>query len=180
MQLCPQCKTAVFFSDQGLQAIPVTYGAPEAGASAAEWYPFWLLPARVEITSRSVQSGNRTDAEMAQRFWAEQRPMFVPAWDLPARAARELGSRMLHEKPAYRAIDRPESAGMHVATIDPDDARKLLEFIIVTVEANRRDWLRDLQFQVEVGTPQLWALPMQEDNGSWQVVAAIEKDTESE
>ena len=45
------------------------------------------------------------------------------------------------------------------AEMAPADAKKMLEFIVLAIEARRQDWLRELTFHLEVGQPDLWALP---------------------
>lgn len=126
------------------------------------------------MQSRQTQGGKRRDAEAAQQFWQESRRLYVPAWDLSVRDARELGAQLVHEQPRYQVGETPDNFAMHPATADIDDARKLLEFIVLTIEAQRSDWLRDLQFEVQVGEPQLWALPAQQTNQGWQVSAIQE------
>jgi hypothetical protein len=41
--------------------------------------------------------------------------------------------------------------------VSAEDARKMLEFLILAVEASRDDWLKTLDFQIEAGPPELWA-----------------------
>jgi hypothetical protein len=38
---------------------------------------------------------------------------------------------------------------------------RLLEFVVLAIEARRDDWLKALDFRIEAGEPQLWALPQQ-------------------
>lgn len=169
--LCPTCATAVALHDQGVQAAPLTYGIPTTTEFA--WYPFWLFQGQVVIRRRQTQGGSRADADAAQQFWREPRRLYVPAWELTVHDARELGARLARQQLLYQVGDKPEQAAMQPATVDPTDARKLLEFIILTIEAQRNDWLRDLQFDVQAAAPQLWALPAQQTNKGWQVGAAF-------
>ncbi len=65
-------------------------------------------------------------------------------------------------------LGRPiEDAGMHRDIgylpeqpyfYDYLTARELLDYLVLTMEASRKDWLKDLSFVVNAGPPQLWAL----------------------
>jgi hypothetical protein len=44
-------------------------------------------------------------------------------------------------------------------TVSPDDARKLLEFLVLEIEVQRKDWLKDIAFEVAASEAALWALP---------------------
>ncbi|MCA9961104.1 MAG: hypothetical protein KC443_18820 [Anaerolineales bacterium] len=167
--LCAVCGTAVSLTDQGVQTIPITYGLPTT--TEFSWHPFWLFAGQVAIHTRQTQGGNRADANAAQQFWGVPRRLYVPAWELPIHEARELGARLVREQPLYRAGDKPDPFVLQPATIDIADARKLLEFVVLTIEAQRSDWLRDLQFEIQATVPQLWALPAQRTNKGWQVLA---------
>ena len=73
--------------------------------------------------------------------------------------AQEVGSRMIQHPPVARFIERPEGAYMEPAVVSTGDALRLLEFIVLAIEARRRDWLKALDFRIEAGEPELWAMP---------------------
>jgi hypothetical protein len=56
-------------------------------------------------------------------------------------------------------VERPDGAQLINAVVTPADARKLLEFIVLAIEARRKDWLKNLVFELEVGEPKLLAFP---------------------
>jgi hypothetical protein len=41
----------------------------------------------------------------------------------------------------------------------PDDVRALAEFIVLAVEAARKDKLSHLQFDLQLGAAELWIIP---------------------
>jgi hypothetical protein len=95
-------------------------------------------------------------------LWGEPRDLYVPAWELSLRPAQDLGSKMIQEQPVYQALSSPTEVDLAPVTLTPDDARKMLEFIVLAIEARRPDWLKSLDFHLEVGEPALWALPADE------------------
>ena len=65
---------------------------------------------------------------------------------------------MLKQPPVLNAIPRPSGAKLTPAVVSAEDARKMLEFLILSLEAGRDDWLKTLDFQIEAGLPELWAI----------------------
>lgn len=169
---CPTCRTAVFLQETGLTALPTTYAAPLDG-SATTWLPFWRFLGRVHIERREIQGGGGGSQREAADLWATPRHFFVPAWELPAHRAREMGSRLVNRQPTFQTIDQPEPPLFQPATLAPADAQKLLELIILTIEANRSDWLRNLQFRLELNSPDLWLLPARPQGNDWELLPAL-------
>ena len=152
---CAQCGAGLHLADEGLEAIEIQY-ARTSLAQAATWRPWWVFRGSVDLIRRETQSGNRGDE--ARRFWAQPRVMSVPAWDLSLAAVKQAGLQMLKQPPTWEAIPRPAGARLVPVVVSAEDARKMLEFLILTLEAGRDDWLKTLDFTVEAGLPELWAL----------------------
>ena len=54
----------------------------------------------------------------------------------------------------------PVSPGRFLpVTTPPEDMQSLAEFLVVTLEAERRDALKEIGFNVKLEEPQLWILP---------------------
>jgi hypothetical protein len=123
-----------------------------------EWVPFWVFNGRVLIKERVLQGG-RSDEKESERLWGAPRALYVPAWELSMAIAQNVGSQMIQQQPELQRVERPEESQFISATVTPDDARKLLEFIVLAIEARRKDMLKRLEFDLEVGEPQLMALP---------------------
>ncbi|HTP11023.1 MAG TPA: zinc ribbon domain-containing protein [Anaerolineae bacterium] len=152
---CTQCGAGLLLADDGPQPIEIQY-AQSSLARVNTWRPWWIFTGRVNLIRRETQSGNRS--EEARRFWAQPRVMSVPAWELSISAVKQAGLQMLQQPPALKAIPRPSGAQLTPAVVSAEDARKMLEFLILTLEAGRDDWLKTLDFQIEAGPPQLWAI----------------------
>ncbi len=155
--LCEQCATAVHIGDEGLTRIAVQYAAPGTGANVTRWQPFWLFKGQVDIFRREVQSGN--SERDSRQLWGQPRTLYVPAWELSMATAQNIGSAMIQQQPLYQAIPQPAELHLTPVTVTADDALKLLEFIVLAIETRRKDWLKNLEFRLDVGRPDLWALP---------------------
>jgi hypothetical protein len=155
---CEGCHAAVHIGDEGLSEMPLHYAAPQGAAQVRDWLPFWVFRGRVHIKRRETQRGGSGE-EAAERLWSEPRDLYVPAWELSLQTAQDLGSRMIQEQPVYEALSPPSEVRLAAVTLTPEDAYKMLEFIVLAIEARRPDWLKSLDFHLEVGEPALWALP---------------------
>ena len=156
---CTNCHTPVAIAVNGAVKMAVQFAVPASyKAEPRRWMPFWVFEGRVIINRRETQGGRSRTKDMAAQ-WGVPRRFFVPAWDLDPHTAQDVGSRMVQQQPSFEKIDRPQEAHLQTALVTPKDAKKLIEFIVLAIEARRKDWLRDLQFELDMGAPNLWALP---------------------
>ncbi len=167
---CVNCETAVSLNDTGLQTIPLHFAtaAVELGKIDA-WVPLWLFNGRVNIQSRQTQGSDKRAKQDSEQLWGHPRRLYVPAWELPTEALCQLGGDLVQHQPAFQPTTPPPQTTFIEAVIPPEDALKLLEFIVFNVEAARSDWLKELHFTIEATAPQLWAIPAQKGAGSWRL-----------
>ena len=123
------------------------------------WVPFWVFQGLVKIRRRETQGRSRKDKKRSEALWGVQRQLYVPAWDLDMTVSQDIGSKMIQDQPELTFINQPQDARFIPAIVKPNDAKKLLEFIVLAIEARRRDWLKNLEFSLDVGEPEMWALP---------------------
>jgi hypothetical protein len=154
---CGNCRAAVYIDDNGPRPAKVYFAAGRVQES--NWRPFWVFSGWVKMTQRVSQGGGRSGNEEAEEMWGTPRRLYVPAWELNLQAAQEIGARLIQKQPEFEFITPPAEATLTAATVGPADAKKMLEFIVLAIEARRKDWLRELTFHLEVGEPDLWALP---------------------
>jgi hypothetical protein len=72
---------------------------------------------------------------------------------------------MILHQPGYQTVAQPADARLTPVTLTTEDALKMLEFIILAIEARRADWLESFDFHLEVGEAALWVLPA-DDRGT--------------
>ena len=149
---CSQCGAASAITEEGLHSIEVRY----AVGAAEQRRPWWVFEGRVQLMRRETQGGNRR--EEAQAFWSEPRSFYVPAWELSLQSLKSNGLEMLRKQPQLQAGQRPAQVKLSPVVISAEDARRMLEFLVLSLEAARADWLKTIDFKVEVGEPVLWAL----------------------
>jgi hypothetical protein len=115
--------------------------------------PFWVAEGRATL-HRETYSGN-AEREAAQ-FWSEPHAFFVPAFSCPLDQMISVGVQMLRQPPMTQP-GRPTAFAP--VTLALDDVRPMAEFIIMGLEAERSDKLKELTFELELPLPALWILP---------------------
>jgi hypothetical protein len=152
---CMQCGAGLLLADSGPQPVEIQYAQSNL-PKATTWRPWWIFRGSVNLIKRETQGGNRSNE--ARQFWAQPRVMSVPAWELSIMTVKQAGLQMLQQPPMLKAISRPNGVKLTPAVVSAEDARKMLECSIFSLEAGRDDWLKTLDFQIDVGPPDLWAL----------------------
>lgn len=157
---CHHCGEMVAISQNGPVKMPVRFAVPNGQKNPGnQWAPFWVFKGRVVIKRRDTQGVFGSAEKESRKLWSSVGTFYVPAWELSMHTAKHVGSNMIQQQPQLQPIERPNGAAFTSATVTPGDARKLLEFIVLAIEAQRKDWLKNLEFALEVDEPQMMALP---------------------
>jgi hypothetical protein len=151
--VCAQCGQGMALDEtRGLVALEVQFAAGRDDPNQPG-KPFWVAEGRVSV-QRHTYSGNQ-DRE-AQAAWSQPRRFFVPAFDCTLETLLSLGTRLLLEPPV---LQPGNPTRFEPATLHPEDVRAAAEFILVAIEAGRKDKLKEIQFSLDLSTPYLWILP---------------------
>lgn len=150
--VCSQCGQGLALDyEKGLKSLEINYAS---GIPAnAKGHPFWVADGQVAL-QRTTYSGNR-DQE-AQRFWSQPRRFIVPAYNCPIETVIQQGIRFLAQPPDLQA--GPAQA-FEPVTLSGEDMKALAEFVVMAIEAGRKDKLKELHFDLTMGPPSLWVLP---------------------
>ena len=156
--VCGQCGQGQQLTEAGLETLPVNWAAPRSGTapSSAQWRPFWVFSGGVSFRQR--ESYGRNNAPDA--LWNNTVRFFVPAYPASLETLEQLGAKLTREQPALRP--GPPAGPLSGCTLLPEDARQAAEFIVLTIEADRKDKLKSVSFHLELGEPELWLLPLGE------------------
>lgn len=116
--------------------------------------PFWVARGQVTLTDRQTYKGD--EGRAAHEFWAAPRLFYVPAWETSLDEIVSLGVSLLRSP--QRLDPGSRMPFLPVVTL-PGDVRALAEFMIVSIEADRRDALKTVYFDLKLEPLQLWVLP---------------------
>jgi len=152
--VCTQCGQGQILSNEAsLKSLDIHYAANLPSNGPAR--PFWVAEGQVTLGERKTYSGN--EAKEAGSFWQAPRRFFIPAFALPLDQVIAVGTQLLRTPPDVTATQ--SAAPFAAVTILPQDVRPYAEFIVLGIEADRKDKLRSIQFDIRLGEPQLWVLP---------------------
>ena len=115
--------------------------------------PFWVAQGLVSV-QRETYSGNET--RQALEFWQKPRSFFVPAYTCTLEQLIDQGIQLI-KLPVV--MTQGQVSPFLPVTLAVDDVRPMAEFIIMGIEAERRDMLKTVNFQLNLAAPSLWVLP---------------------
>lgn len=150
--VCQSCGQGQLLDErQGL--LPLDVHCSAAVPPNGRGRPFWIVMGQVEL-SRDTYKGN--SARDADKYWSQPRRFCIPAYDCPLDSLLEQGRKLLQ---AQAGLEEGPPVPFAPVVLPLDDVRAAVEFIIMAVEAERKDRLRSLTFNLELEPPALWVLP---------------------
>lgn len=168
---CPNCRAAVRLDPNGLSIVTTRIAAASRGETT-DRLPLWVFDGRVNLRERTTQAGAEQDAA-ARAMWDKPRRFYVPAWQLSLAEAKELALTWMRTQPLFKAVDAPDGVRFPPVVISEDDARKLLALVVATIEAERRDYIKTLDFDIEINGRTLWLLPAQQGAEQWELMPVL-------
>ena len=167
---CANCETAVSIDpDKGIQETTLHFASPKS-TEVSSWLPMWVFDAKVNITSRRTRGRDGRSEKASKAFWGVPRRLYVPAWTPNMQSARMLGTKLVENQPQFQLTEKPSGAQISEMVVAEEDALKLVEFIIMSLEAERKDWLTNLQFDIQKQAANLWAIPAQKKQQGWNLL----------
>lgn len=151
--VCQQCDQGQQLGEDGLVPLQVHYA--QNIDPSGKGHPFWVCEGRVTI-DRDIYGASGKDTKDALRFWEQPRKFIIPAYPYPLDQFSQMGVRWLKDPPGLKP--GPVSA-FDPVTVAADDARAWAEFLVIALEAERRDKVKKIQFKLILGEPQLWIFP---------------------
>jgi hypothetical protein len=104
---------------------------------------------------REIYGGGNQSAKAAE-FWQTPRLFTIPAYAILADGLAEIGPRLVLQPPTLKIGSFSAFAPVTLASAD---LQSIAIFIVSSIESGRKDKLKRLQINVELGPAQLWILP---------------------
>lgn len=158
--VCEQCGQGLLLdpspapglSECATQALDMFFS--KAVPAGAKGRPFWVSRGLVTFSERQTYKGD--EGRAAKDFWAAPRLFFIPAWETSLDEILSMGVAMLRTSQKMETGSRVSF--LPVVTL-PGDMGSLAEFLVMSVEAERKDYLKTVKFAIKLENPQLWVLP---------------------
>ncbi len=152
---CPQCGQGNLLAPAGLAPLPVYWGVSRPGQTQLKWLPFWVFTATANFLTRQTYGGSH---DQPDKLWSQPRRFYIPAFTASLEQMEQLGADLTKAQPTLTA--GLAAGSLADCTLPPDDAFHAAEFVVITIEADRQDKLRQIDFTLENRTaPELWLLP---------------------
>ena len=149
---CEQCEQGQQLGDQGLRLLEIHYA--QGITPTQKGRPFWVCEGRVTLQRDTYGSG-KSDKE-SQQFWSQPRNFIIPAFSYPVQKFSDDGLQWLQNPPPMQP---GPSVRFEPVTVASEDVRVWAEFLVVALEARRKDKIKKVAFTLDLGEPQLWILP---------------------
>lgn len=168
---CIECETAVAITETGPQQITPNWGIPSGEDEVTDWLPFWQIDFKLNMTKRVTQGGSGSAARAAQKFWQDPHTIYVPAWTVHIPRVQDMIIGQFRRERTYVSGEPPPHVGMIEATLTVDDSLKFLDMAVLTYEARRADYLKDIAYTIEPTATAFWILPGRYKTDSDKILA---------
>jgi hypothetical protein len=150
---CDNCGKGQMLDEQkGLIPLEISFSADMPANSLGR--PYWVTGGNVEV-NREAYGVFRKQTGAANRFWSQSRRFFIPAYACSLEKMISTGKRLLVENPTLQ-LGPPVK--FEAVTLLKEDVFKAVEFIIVGIEAGRKDKVKRVDFTLDLTEPELWIL----------------------
>lgn len=152
--VCAQCGQGMALDAQsGLKPMQVHYaeGIPANGRGK----PYWVAEGQVTL-ERDVYRSSAKSAQEAAQFWSQARRFLIPAFSAPLEDMLALATRLLLQPPLLKP---GPAVRFEPVTLSMEDIQPAAEFIVMAIEAGRKDMLKNIRFTLKLSLPALWILP---------------------
>ena len=117
--------------------------------------PFWVCEGQVALDRKTYSSIKKRTGQ-AEAFWSQPKRFYIPAFTFALEEFTRLGLQWLSSQPELKP---GQAADFEPVTIMAEDTRAWAEFLVVALEAERKDKVKELGFDLKLAEPQLWVLP---------------------
>jgi hypothetical protein len=151
--VCAQCGQGLLL-DEEKGAVPLAINFAAGIPANQKGWPFWVATGQVTVQQRSIFGGGDQGRQAAE-FWQPARRFFVPAFSSPLDQLITWGTTLLQKPPALQS---GQAAGFAPVILHPEDIQPVAEFIVLGIEADRKDKIREINFTLQLSAPELWVL----------------------
>jgi hypothetical protein len=151
--VCAQCGQGLLL-DEEKGTVPLTINFDASIPVNQSGWPFWVADGKVNLDQRKI-FGLGDQSSQAVEYWKAPRRFYIPAFNSPLDQLIGWGTSLLQNPPVLQS---GQAATFTPVILSPHDIQPAAEFIVLGIEAARKDKLREIHFNVQLSTPQLWIL----------------------
>ncbi|HUV27292.1 MAG TPA: hypothetical protein VMW34_07975 [Anaerolineales bacterium] len=152
---CSQCHQGLLLDENiGLTELAIHYAGQISPTQTGR--PFWVVRGQVSMQRESEKGWFDSSQHQADQDWEDTRLFFTPAYSISLDEMLDQAVKMTSNPPELTDGD-PRS--FLPVTLSPVDLPALIEYLILSVEASRKDKIKKIDISVALETPVLWVLP---------------------
>lgn len=152
--LCRNCGAGMMLTETS-ELVPCEFNFSADLAAQQSGRPFWVAEGVVTLRRESYNVIGDSDHE-AMAFWSQPRRFFIPAYSCNLEEMLTTGLHLLTNPPP---LVKGAIAAFSPITHSTEDFRPFAEFLILALEAGRKDKVKQVHFDLELKPPVLWILP---------------------
>ena len=162
---CFNCGNGYEIVEGKLVPIEVNFAHPAIqGQGDVVYKPFWLMNINVNITSRDASGSFVSNIFGGSHKMQGDVLFYVPAFWMTIDSVKNIGSTFTLKNPA--ASPQKYNTKMTGFTFSKEDAKKIAEFIFLSIEAEKSDTVRNIEYELNVNSIQVLGVPFyQQPNG---------------
>ena len=152
--VCEQCGQGMLLNEiEGLVPLTIQYLAGIEPNQKGK--PYWVVTGQVQL-DRETYGKSGKHGQKAHEFWMKNRYFFVPAFKSSLEDLLNRAKTLLLNPPNLQAGSPAPFEPVILSTID---IQPTVEFIVMAIEADRKDKVKKIDFTLRLSTPVLWILP---------------------
>jgi len=155
---CSSCGNGWEIINDQLHPIEIGFAKPVMkGEGELVYKGFWLVDAHVKILSRDSSGGWITSLFGSDNKTEGNITFYVPAFWLTIESVKNIGSQFTLRNP----VPNPEKFNVKITgfTFNKDDAKKIAEFIFLSVEAEKNDTIRNINYDLKINSYRVLGIP---------------------
>lgn len=155
---CASCGNGWEIINEDLHPIEIGFAKPLVqGQGELVYKGFWLVDAYVRIHSRDSSGGWISNLFGGQNKTEGDVKFYVPAFWMPIESAKQIGVTFTTKN----AVPSPEKYNVKLTGFNytKEDAKKIAEFIFLSIEAEKNDTIRNINYTIEVKNFKVLGVP---------------------
>ena len=155
---CISCGSGFEIINGELNPIEINFSAAALPAEGEMIYkPFWLLKTHVEILERTSSSGHASDVFGGSGKSSGNINFYIPAFRCPLESLKFISTEFTTKNPV--ASPQKFNSKLTGFAYGKEDAMKLAEFLLISVEAEKKDMLKTFRYNISLNSYEILGIP---------------------
>jgi len=155
---CMSCNNGYEIIDGELYSIEINFANAALPPEGELIYkPFWYLKTNVEILVRESDAGFFSRTFGNTNTTSGSVNFYIPAFSCPIEFTRQLAIAYTQRNP----VSSPQKKSVKITGFNygKEDARKLAEFVLISIEAEKKDTMKQFEYRIDFNSFEILGIP---------------------